>query len=79
MQRVCMGDLNITAKSDAMRTLREEFGLVSTYHVHHKVMPGDEAHPTHDWRRWKTAPWHIDFCLVPEGWAPSVREVFVGT
>ena len=52
---------------------------MSAYHAHHKVTPGEELHSTHFWRRWKTAPWHIDFCLIPEGWVPKVRDVQVGT
>jgi endonuclease/exonuclease/phosphatase family metal-dependent hydrolase len=76
---VVMGDLNITAKSEAIKTLQEEFGLVSAYHAHHKLMAGDEQHPTHYWRRSKTAPWHIDFCLIPDEWVPNLHEVRVGT
>jgi exodeoxyribonuclease-3 len=76
---VVMGDLNITAKSDVIKTLQEEFGLVSAYHAHHRVVPGGERHPTHFWRRWNTAPWHIDFCLLPAMWVSKLRKVRVGS
>jgi exodeoxyribonuclease III len=75
---VVMGDLNITAKAKAVRIIGEEFGLVSAYHAHHQVEPGREDHPTHFWLRRENAPWHIDFCFIPERWVEKVGKVLVG-
>lgn len=73
-----MGDLNVIPTRERLRMFREEFGLVSAYHAFHKVDPGAEAHPTHYWKRKQSSPWHIDYCFVPEGWVPKLRDVQVG-
>lgn len=75
---VVMGDLNLTAKSEAVRIFYEELGLVSAYHAFHRVAPGEERDPTHFWRWQRTSPWHIDFCLVPKDWVAKIRDVKTG-
>jgi exodeoxyribonuclease-3 len=84
---VVMGDLNAPGASAAarqrhaevLRVVREELGCVSAYHAFHRVEHGAEAHPTHFWRWREDAPWHIDFCFIPEGWVGRVRNVEVGS
>jgi endonuclease/exonuclease/phosphatase family metal-dependent hydrolase len=70
-----VGGLSITAKAEAVRIIGQEFELVSAYHAHHQVAAGAEPHPTHFWRWQQSAPWHIDFCFIPERWVAKVREV----
>lgn len=87
---VVLGDFNSSAVFDRtqrpeyshaalVRRLRGEFGLVSAYHTHYRVEHGSEAHPTyfHQWK--ENAPFHLDYCFVPETWAPRIRSVEVGT
>jgi hypothetical protein len=64
---------------ELFRTLREEFGLVSAYHQHFGVDPGHERHPTYDHQPNRDAPFHIDYCFVPESWAKGIASVEVGS
>jgi hypothetical protein len=86
---VVMGDFNSSAAWDARhgrsdhrdlndRMLRE-FGLVSAYHVATSELPGEESKPTHYWRWQEASPFHLDYCYVPEAWAPGITKVTVGT
>lgn len=51
--------------------------LVSAYHVMLGEEFGAESTPTFYWRRDEAAPFHIDYCFVPEAWAPLIRSVEV--
>ena len=54
-------------------------GLVSAYHHFYGEAHGRESRPTL-YLLWKQArPYHIDYCFIPEAWAPFLRSVEVGT
>jgi exonuclease III len=55
----------------------ESRGLVSAYHVFHRVVHGREAHATYYHRFDRQDRWHIDFCFVPLSWAPRITSVVV--
>ena len=86
---VVLGDLNSSVAWDNRhgrsdhreleRQLREEFGLVSAYHVATGEQPGEESRPTHFWRWHEEAPFHLDYCYLPEQWLPGMISVKVGT
>jgi exodeoxyribonuclease-3 len=55
-------------------------GLQSAYHLNRGVEHGNELEPTIYWRN-RTADgprYHIDYCFVPNEWAPSISSVTVG-
>ncbi len=61
-----------TARIKRWRTGFEQLhaaGLVSAYHLHHRVAYGEEADATHHFLRRPERPFHIDFCFVPRAWA----------
>jgi hypothetical protein len=58
--------------------LRQEFGLVSAYHAATGEVPGHESRPTHFWRWQEQAPFHLDYCYIPEAWLPGLERVAVG-
>jgi exodeoxyribonuclease-3 len=64
---------------ELIRVLREEFGLVSAYHDRFGVEPGRELHPTYYHQRKENAPFHIDYCFVPESWTEKIASVEVGS
>lgn len=89
---VVIGDFNSSAEwaarhgppdhHDLDERLRQEFGLVSAYHIAPGEPQGDESkptHPTHYWRWKEASPFHLDYCYIPEAWAPAVTQVTVGT
>jgi Endonuclease/Exonuclease/phosphatase family. len=86
---VVLGDLNSSVAWDNRhgrsdhreleRQLREEFGLVSAYHVATGEQPGEESRPTHFWRWHEEAPFHLDYCYLPEQWLAGLISVTVGT
>jgi endonuclease/exonuclease/phosphatase family metal-dependent hydrolase len=86
---VLLGDFNSSVAWDTKhgRTdhrelenqLRQEFGLVSAYHAATGEEPGSESRPTHFWRWQEASPFHLDYCYLPETWAPGLRKVIVGS
>jgi endonuclease/exonuclease/phosphatase family metal-dependent hydrolase len=86
---VLLGDLNSSAAWDAQRgrrdhleleaQLRQEYGLVSAYHAATGEASGSESQPTHYWRWREQAPFHLDYCYLPEAWLPGLESVTVGT
>ncbi len=86
---VVLGDLNSSAAWDSRHgrsdhreleeQLREEFGLVSAYHVATGEQSGEESRPTHFWRWHEGSPFHLDYCFLPERWLPGLRSVTVGS
>jgi endonuclease/exonuclease/phosphatase family metal-dependent hydrolase len=54
--------------SDGFSKLHEA-GLVSAYHLTHRVAYGAERDATHHFLRKAHRPFHIDFCFVPGTWA----------
>ena len=80
---VVLGDFNSTPKlnrdhRDLVRVLAEEYGLVSAYHLWHRVEHGQERHHTHYHRCRQASSWHIDFCFIPRAWADRLVRVDVG-
>jgi endonuclease/exonuclease/phosphatase family metal-dependent hydrolase len=85
---VLLGDLNSSAAWDAQRgrtehkcfeaQLCQEYGLVSAYHAATGENLAEESQPTHYWRWSEQAPFHLDYCYLPEGWLPGLEGVFVG-
>lgn len=84
---VIVGDLNsgpslaesgggkVTTGHAALVRRFESLGFVSAYHAFHKLPHGGEQHSSY---RHLFAPgdrWHIDFCFVPEAWAPNLERV----
>lgn len=59
-----------------VRTLEQEFGLVSAYHAYTGEPHGVELVPTHYWRWQEASSFHIDYCFVPRSW--RVEHVEVG-
>jgi endonuclease/exonuclease/phosphatase family metal-dependent hydrolase len=86
---VLLGDFNSSATWDAEhgRTdhleldaqLRQEFRLISAYHAATGEQPGSESQPTHYWRWREAAPYHLDYCYLPEAWVPGLTSVTVGS
>jgi len=56
--------------------LQSEFGLVSAFHAHR---PGVEEPATLYWQWREDQPYHIDYCFVPEQWAPHITQVQIGS
>lgn len=85
---VVAGDFNASPVFDRPRArygylraaaLLAEAGVESAYHAFHAEAPGAERSATyyHQWKR--EQPFHIDYCFVPRGWLPRVRDVAVGS
>lgn len=84
---IVMGDFNsgsrlgrhrlVTRDHHSIVAALERLGMVSAYHAHHSVEPGNEPDATyfHQFNRLK--PWHIDFCFVPRSWQSQVVNVRV--
>jgi hypothetical protein len=81
---VVLGDFNDNASYrttnwpellDAFKPL----GLVSAYHTWTGEMFGHETTWTHFHHKSATSPWHVDYCFIPEAWAPRLTSVHVGS
>jgi endonuclease/exonuclease/phosphatase family metal-dependent hydrolase len=57
----------------------EDLDLVSAYHAFHGEAHGAETRPNLYFLWRENAPYHIDYCFIPRGWAPLLRGVEVGT
>ena len=86
---IVLGDLNSNAiwddehpkdrsHSALVRSL-DEAGLVSAYHTWHGEAHGAERRPTFFEYRHVHRPYHLDYCFIPKGWQPRLREVHLGT
>ncbi len=56
----------------------EKMGIQSTYHRHHGMEQGKEAHPTFYLYKNKTRPYHIDYCFASENLSKNLTSVEVG-
>jgi exonuclease III len=85
---VLLGDLNSNAIWDhhhpssynhsALVQILAELGLVSSYHTFFGEEHGVETFPTY-YLWWKQdRPFHIDYCFIPQTWAPQLKQVNVG-
>jgi endonuclease/exonuclease/phosphatase family metal-dependent hydrolase len=81
---VLMGDFNANAGIGNGRLWRdlaarlERLGLVSSYHHFFREEFGNEKRPTHFFKGKKDSPCHLDYCVVPADWRPSIESVEVG-
>jgi endonuclease/exonuclease/phosphatase family metal-dependent hydrolase len=57
----------------------DDLHLVSAYHVYFGEEFGSETRATHFFRGKPDAPFHLDYCLVPESWKQAITRVEVGT
>jgi endonuclease/exonuclease/phosphatase family metal-dependent hydrolase len=81
---VILGDFNANASFKGnnwkdLVDLLKPHGLVSAYHGYFKEAFGKETKPTHFHRGNQTAPFHLDYCFLPETWARRIKKVEVGT
>jgi exodeoxyribonuclease III len=86
---VLLGDLNSSVAWDNRharedhraldKQLQQEFGLVSAYHAATGECSGEESQPTHYWQWKESAPFHLDYCYLPEAWLPWLQGVTVGS
>jgi hypothetical protein len=53
-------------------------GLVSAYHHFHSEEQGAETRPTLHLLKKRQKAYHIDYCFIPESWAPHIKSVEVG-
>lgn len=56
----------------------EEKGILSTYHIHHKQIQGEEKHATYYMYRHKNKPYHIDYCFVSTELMKKLQSVVIG-
>ena len=84
---VAAGDFNSSPAVQGQRQeslwflqwMQGELGLVSAYHQYSGEAPGEETHPTY-YHRWaESAPFHIDYCFVPESWISCLSRVDIGS
>jgi hypothetical protein len=86
---VLVGDLNSNAIWDASHPaalnhsalvkMLAELGLVSSYHYFYREAHGEEKQPTYYFHWKEQRPFHIDYCFIPQEWAPHLRCVDVGS
>ena len=62
-----------------LNRMRNDLGLVSAYHHLYGEDPGVETLATHFFRRRESAPFHIDYCFVPECWLDRLAGVEIGS
>jgi hypothetical protein len=55
-----------------------EAGMTSAYHHYHGCAHGVEAHPTWFMHKRTRSVFHLDYCFIPELWAPRLLGVTVG-
>lgn len=88
-QTVIIGDFNSNSIWDsshragyshgALVKLLSELGLVSGYHHFYNEAHGRETRPTFYLRWNQQHPYHLDYCFIPQLWAPTVSRVAVGS
>lgn len=81
---VVLGDFNGNASFQGsnwkeLLELMQQLGLVSAYHHHYSERFGEETRPTHYHLAKEAAPFHLDYCFVPEEWARRIKKVEVGS
>ena len=85
---VIAGDFNSHSRFDfknrqfshtmLVQKLRDEFGLVSAFHSRPSLAADLIEEATYYHKRKEEQPFHIDYCFLPQDWAPHIREVSVG-
>jgi exodeoxyribonuclease-3 len=84
---VIIGDFNSNAMWDTqykkfshsrlVKTLDEDFDLVSAYHHYHGEPQGHEKEKTFFMYTHEDKPYHIDHCFVPKAW--EINDVRIGS
>jgi len=84
---IIAGDFNSNVKWDKqykkfnhsklISTLDAEFNLVSAYHQHKKIIPGQNEESTFFMYGHEDKPFHIDYCFVPKVW--NIDNVTIGS
>jgi len=86
---VLAGDFNSNAIWDsnhatglshsALVKMLSDLGLVSSYHFFHREAHGQEKQPTSYFQWNERRPFHIDYCFIPDEWAPRLQRVEIGS
>jgi exonuclease III len=58
--------------------LRDEFGLVSAYHVAASTSGATSEEATCYWQWKESQPFHLDYCFIPTDWVHRLKRVEVG-
>lgn len=83
---IVMGDFNSGPRLTSPRVTKSHQGLLdafhargmkSAYHEFHDIDHGEEDDPTYFHLGKRSAPWHIDFCFIPDRWVSRLRNVTV--
>lgn len=53
-------------------------GIVSSYHLYHNQIQGNEEHPTYYLYRHKDKPYHLDYCFVSADLAEKIKSLEIG-
>ena len=62
-----------------LKRMQDELHLVSAYHHVSREEPGVETRATHCFQWKESAPFHLDYCFIPESWLDRLVGVEVGT
>ena len=84
---VAAGDFNSSpgvngqerASLEFLQRMEDELHLVSAYHHFSGEDPGEETRASYYHLRKESAPFHIDYCFVPESWLDRLAAVEIGT
>lgn len=68
-----------TASTEFLKRMQCELGLISTYHHLSGEDYGSETRASYYFQWKESAPFHLDYCFVPEGWKDRLEGVEVGT
>ncbi len=63
--------------SNVVKVLAEK-EIYSSYHLYHKQLQGQEAHPTYYLYRHKDKPYHLDYCFISADLAARLQSVDIG-
>ena len=68
-----------TASTEFLKRMQCELGLISAYHHFSGEDYGSETCASFYFQWKESAPYHLDYCFVPEGWKNRLAGVEVGT
>ena len=84
-----VGDFNSHSRFDSrnrqfshtmlVQKLRDEFGLVSSFHGRPSLAADSMEEATYYHKRKEEQPFHIDYCFLPQDWVPHIRHVSIGS
>ena len=84
---VAVGDFNSspsvqgqkTASTEFLQRMQCELSLISAYHHRSGEDYGSETRASYYFQWKESAPFHLDYCFIPEGWKGRLAGVEVGT